>query len=399
MLSYETQADEAGAIYGYLAGFDTLGVARQALLSVYAAYDLDKQLQGYPNLAERQEIAGKSADRLAKLLPLFDAGNLLFLLGRHEEAGRVFDRVAADFPSREILNNAGVARAVEAALLFPKEQLAAAYPWSLDGETRLRLPSPAERPRGDPSPEPPEERRTRLLDEARERLEDAVRRDPGYALALINLACVEELRGRRGTAADLAGSAIDLARRNEQTSLEKLARLARAIAWLHGDRAEEGRKELAALGPPDDPWLRPWTGAAVESRRETRSFAEETVSGARARDVVVPATGSSVTLASLSPSQPNIVVRSKWTASYRAVVVRIGSKQISAVATSSDYNGVSAGGIRLGAPWPSVELAYGAPDRRQPFGSGACALYERPGLIVFTNEEGKVNRWMVYVSP
>ena len=93
---------------------------------------------------------------------------------------------------------------------------------------------------------------------------------------------------------------------------------------------------------------------------------------------MVPATGSSVTLASLSPSQPNIVVRSKWTAYYRAVVVRIGSKQISAVATSSDYDGVSAGGIRLGAPWPSVELAYGAPDRRQPFGSGACALYERP---------------------
>lgn len=402
VLAYETQADEAGGIYGYVAGYDTLGVAEQALASVYYAYGLGAQLQGYPTLPDRQKIARKSAENLTRLLPLFEAGNLLFILGEYEEAGRAFDRVATDFPSREILNNAAVARAVEAASLFPKEQQATAYPWSLDGETRMAL-SVQEKARGGPG-EPPDMRRARLLDEARERLEDTVRRDPDYAVALVNLACVEELRGRRGTASDIADSAIDLATRSRNQPLVKLARLARAIAHLHGEQPEKGRLELAALGDSDDPLLLPWLGGTAAKnvgpakQGDESKSAAETISGLRAAGVVIPSGSSEFALPSQVPGQPSLVIRSKWSGSYRGLLIQIGTKRISAIITSGDYAGRSSRGVVLNSPRATVVESYGAPDRLLSLGFGAVAVYEQPGLIICTSQEDKVYRWMLFAS-
>ncbi len=395
MLRYETQADETGGVLGYLAGFDTLGTADTALTAVYKEYGLGEELRGYPGLSERLKLAHKARENLERLLPLFEAGNLLFMTGRYEESGRVFDRIAREFPSREILNNAGVARALQAAALFPEAAMAKSYPWSLDGQTRLQ---PEEAPHARGAGETPDARRARLLEEARSRLDDASRRDPEYGAALVNLACVEELRGRRGTAIDLADSAIDIAVRKQQPGLAKLARLTRAIVLMHGENPEKGRAELAEIGTADDPLLAPWFGKAVSRMQEdTRSgYSEETVSGMRARDFVLSAAVSPVIFPSAVPGQPEISIRSKWTDSYIGLLIQSDSFRLSALISSAAYQGKSARGISVNSSWQSVVEQYGAPDQRQPLAAGHCALYRQSGLIVCTGEQGKVSRWALY---
>jgi tetratricopeptide (TPR) repeat protein len=398
LLAFEAQADVAGGIYCHLAGFDTLGIAERALASIYQAYGLDAELRGYPSLAERQQIARKSADNLAKQLPLFDAGNLLFLLGNFEEAGRVFDYVAESFPSREILNNAGVSRSLAAAVLFPGEVKATAYPWSLDGETRLRVGAREVLRQG--AAESLATKRSRLLAEARDRFQDALRRDPAYGPAMINLACVEELAGHRGTAVDLAESALELAERTNRPALARLARLARSIARLHGNSAQEALAEIAALGPPTDPLLAPWLGndAGQKSASLTRGgvAGEESISGLKARDLQIPAAAGTITIAAPSPLQSKIVIGSKWTASYSGLRIQIGSLRIAAITTGAGYPGKSVRGIAVGAPWTETVAAYGQPERRQPFGSGMSAIYERLQLIVRTGEDDRIVSWTVY---
>ena len=96
--------------------------------------ELDERLAGYPPLAERREIARRSQRQLAALVPVFEAGNYLMLTGHYAQAARAFDYIARTFPSREVLNNNGAARALEA--LEKSGEIAFAYPFELDARTR-----------------------------------------------------------------------------------------------------------------------------------------------------------------------------------------------------------------------------------------------------------------------
>lgn len=117
-LELEAEADFFGGFAGFLAGYNTLGVSANILQSIYKVYQLDKADAAYASLAERMEIARRSQKKLETLVPVFEAGTSLLLVGRYEEAARCFDYVAHRFPSREILNNAGVARALDAIRLL-----------------------------------------------------------------------------------------------------------------------------------------------------------------------------------------------------------------------------------------------------------------------------------------
>jgi hypothetical protein len=113
IVEIETQADYFGGLFGYLAGYNTLGVPPALLNAIYAEYQLEEPLAGYPSLAERREIARRSQRQLAALVPVFEAGNYLMLTGHYAQAAGAFDYIARTFPSREILNNGGVVRALE----------------------------------------------------------------------------------------------------------------------------------------------------------------------------------------------------------------------------------------------------------------------------------------------
>jgi hypothetical protein len=134
----EREADYFAGFFGHVAGYNALGVAGELLERIYAEYDLAEDQGGYPSLAARREIARHSREQLSRMGPIFEVGHRWLLLRRYEEAGRSFDFIARTFPSREILNNAGVARALEAVQLFPVGALRFAYPF------RAGRPHPAQ---------------------------------------------------------------------------------------------------------------------------------------------------------------------------------------------------------------------------------------------------------------
>src|SRR5207249_2535430 len=99
------------------------------------------------------------------------------------EAAACFGYIARIFPSREILNNAGIALAIASGAPDADR-----YPWLLDTQTRLRA-FPPRRGLGAPS----EAERLEMLDSALRNLEDAARRDPEYFPAILNLSLVNDL--------------------------------------------------------------------------------------------------------------------------------------------------------------------------------------------------------------
>ena len=300
-LTFEAQADDVGVIYGYLAGYDTPGVAGDALSLVYKAYAIAQTSPDYPSLADRQEIARKAAVNLERFVPLFEAGNLLFILGQYKDAAACFDFIARTFASREILNNAGAALAMASAA--PDVDW---YPWLLDAGTRLRGP------RSRSVAAPSEEERKELLESARQRLMEATQRDPEYLPAALNLSLVDDLLGRHGTAADDATAALDLAVKSGTEESARLARLARAIANLHAGSGQRAQADFAGLSYAD-PLVAHWSAMAAGQAAPARPGEpvqkpgpDETVGGRRPRDV------------DLSKRQPLLVghaqIRSRMTA-------------------------------------------------------------------------------------
>jgi tetratricopeptide (TPR) repeat protein len=290
-IEIETQADYFGAFYGQVAGYRTLDVMPAALQRVYTEYELDPELTGYPALGERQEIARGAADQLRLLIPVFEVGNNMLLLGLYEEAGRCFDMIAEFFPSREILNNAGVARALEALeLLEDEELLRFAYPLELDVDTRLRQVGGKAEEAG--YEEGDYERRERLLREAQAIFEQARERDDSYVPAIVNLACVLDLRGEHEDAGYWARKAMRVARDQQDAAGLAHALIVRGISAAHLSPADTAaaRNDFVAASDAAAPMaaynLAALDGKAVaaETTAKRRPAEPETIAGLGADD-------------------------------------------------------------------------------------------------------------------
>lgn len=377
-LSFEAQADDVGLIYGYLAGYDTIAVAGDALSLVYRAYAIPPTATDYPSLADRQEIAKKAGVNLERFIPVFEAGNLLFILGRYQNAADCFDFIAQTFSSREILNDAGVALAM--ASESPETDW---YPWLLDTRTRLR------NPRNRAVGSIPESERKELLESARQRLTDSLRRDPKYIPALLNLSLVDDLLGRHRTAVDDAAAALDSATQLGEPETVGMARLALLIANFHAGSATELRGESTMDGTLASYWIAKASGRPVPARTaETAQKAgpDESITGLRARDI------------DLTKRSPLVIahmqIRSRITSQTTELQVSTAGGRLRAIFTR-DFAGATARELKVGTAAAAVEAAYGDP---RLYGSGASLwyLYSRAGLIFRMSPESRVEGWILY---
>ena len=188
------------------------------------------------------KIAAGSERSLRQLLPVFESAIHLLVLGEFEAAADCFEFIARDFPSREILNNAGVARAMEAISLFPGGEFRYAYPVELDGESRLAQGQV----RGGSSTREVAKRREKLLVAAKTLFQHAHLRDAEYTPAIVNLACVAQLAGNAAEALVHAQEAVALAK--SQSDKVSLAN-AHLILGLFGlITVRQGRRALTSSG-------------------------------------------------------------------------------------------------------------------------------------------------------
>jgi tetratricopeptide (TPR) repeat protein len=392
MLEAETEADYFGGFYGYLAGYNTLGVAPELLGRLYAEYGLEAEVEGYPALGERQEIARRAEGHLAEMVPVFEAGNRALLVGYYPGAARCFDHVGQIFPSREILNNSGAARVLEA--LKWSAEVRFAYPVELDAQTRLRRGGKS---RGNRD----EERRVRLLEQGRAFFEQARARDPGYATAYVNLACAAELLGRHGEAVAWADQGIEVAAKAGEQAQVGAALLVRGIARLGLGAEAETRRDFAQAmaGQPELARLNlaildgetPLVGSPP-----VQAPGLEQISGHSPADcqAFLAAPGITVRLPRIDQAQPPLVVYAGQRGDFNWWVLDTGSAMLGFLETRQGYAGQSNRGIRLGHTAAQVVQAYG-PPRLVAGRQEIYQVYEQP-RIIFVIAGGQVRGWMLY---
>jgi len=401
----ETEADHFGGFYGYLAGFDTLDVAPRALERIYAGFGLPDQLPNYPSRAERVAIAERQIESLKKLVPIYDAGNRLLILGHYEEAGRIFTHLAQIFPSREMFNNAGVAFALEAVRLLPPKAIPYAYPFELDAETRLQDQEQNGRRIARAGREDDQSvRRVRLLRRALNAFEQAARRDSRYAAARINCAAVQSLLGEQDEAIRLAGAALVLAREEDERVAAGHALVVRGIALARTGELQRARSELLAARQVV-PELADINIAALEGRAAPVQAAApndvtgrlETIGGYSARQTLAHS-GEQVSF-SLSPAEkgePALAVHSWRGPGWDCTVVDLEGRRIGTASAGPTYQGSSARGLHVGSPLASLGQLYGNADRVVPSRQGAWYVYNADGIVFEVDAAGKVCGWFLF---
>ena len=384
--------------------FRALNVA--VMERVYSTFDIPDEAPGYLPLAVRKQIIEHSAAEVRRMIPVFDAGHVLLLLERYGEAGRCFDFVARTFASREILNNAAVARVLQALQLFEEGELPFAYPIELDATTRLRS---GEKASGLWNTESFTKRRVELLEEAREILETARRRDRNYAPALVNLACVADVLDERDEALLLAERAVALAERNNDVASLSNALVIRGIARFRSGPSEEANalKDLeraAAAGSPlaaanldivargrragsipKTAILQHWNGLEEIGGYSRLSF-----------DAVVTDPDAVAAVEKVSRDQPAIDIYVRREDSWSSLVIETRYSTVTVVATEEGYEGRTLRGIALGSSVDELLDAYGHPDRTVLDRNGVYSVYDDEGILFLTGEGQQLRRWMVY---
>ena len=401
----ETEADHFGGFYGYLAGFDTLGVAPRALERIYAGFGLADQLPNYPSRAERVAIAERQMESLKKLVPVYDAGNRLLILGRYEEAGRIFAHLAQIFPSREMFNNAGVAFALEAVRLLPPKAIPFVYPFELDAETRLQNQEQNGRRIARSGQEDDQSvRRVRLLRRALNAFEQAGRRDDRYATARVNSAAVQSLLGEQDEALRLSGSALALAREEDERVTAGHALVVRGIALARTGEIQHAKSELAAARQVV-PELADLNTAAIEGMAVPILVApsnempgqQETIAGYSARESLSRKNDYvSFNLNPAEKGEPTLAIHSWKGPGLDCMVIDLDGRHISTVSTVPKFQDSSARGVHVGSPLASLGQLYGSADRIVPSRQGAWYVYNSAGIVFEVDAGSKVCGWFLF---
>lgn len=176
----ETQADYLGGFLAYSAGYEVFEGLPHLLDQVYATYRLNKDMKGYPSLADRQVLAKRSVEKLKDLVEIFEMANVLTAIGRYDEARALYRQILGDYQGREIYNNLGIVTLLEAKTYFEERDM----PYQLPIELEAGFAAGG-RGFGDNA----EETRTRLLNEAITYFNYAIGMDANYAPAYLNKAC------------------------------------------------------------------------------------------------------------------------------------------------------------------------------------------------------------------
>lgn len=404
IIRIETEADYFGGFYGYLAGYNTLGLTAQVLDIIYTAYNIPDDLKSYPSRTERKAIALKSEEHIRKMLPVFEAANRLLLVSKYEEAGRLYQYISRSFPSREMFNNSGVAFAQQALEQADADALHFVYPFELDTRTRLQttlrgeymeksmrsFEQPFRAPRGPSVP---------LLRKAEKEFREAINRDEQYPMAYINLASVLALLKEYTAAMTYVEKGHALARKQRDDYAEDWALTVRGIIFAEtGERTKAtadlrkaavhlktARTNLSRIRGPKGSLQDLLDTPPQATPKRPMPMPEEQISGisARNRNLVIDHPDSLINIRGVNV--PTIEIRSKQTSSYQAQYIRIGSSEGHFfVTTAKDYPGKSGGGITINSPLSHLENSYGTAQRTVGSRNGEFLIYQRPAIIFET---------------
>lgn len=404
----EAQADYYGGLFAYMAGYKSLDVGSRFFKDLYAAAQIPSVTYGYPTLQDRMKIGENSKKKLEKLIAVFEAGNLLNATDDFERAASCYDHIISIFPSREIYNNAGVALAREALKLYDVEKIKFAYPFTMDLETRMDNAGQ----KG--LSEDRDEKMKRLLSEAKDMFNTAIKMDPEYAPAYVNLTMVADLEGDHELAAGMGSKAITSAQAYGLPVLLANAYIAKGIALANSgknseakeafNKAKDGNKMMAELNlnAIATPGFFSRLFSQPKKSEEKVSSMEETIAETEPGLIDAILEGAEeLEIKRQSEKRPAIRIYSKHEADYTAIKVKTYSYPKGLdnfILTTPSYRGKSGRGIIINSKAAQVKEQYGAPTRVVATAQKTFYIYEKARIIFLVNESDRVEGWVLYAK-
>ncbi len=389
----ESEADYLGGFLAYSAGYGFFDKGDQMMDRLYAAYRLPEQIPGYPSLTDRKLMSQRSAEKLARLVDVFEMANLLTAVGKYQEALRYYRYLLMHYQSRETYNNVGVTTLLDAMRYFREGELKFKYPIQLDLESITA--------RGGEE----EGLRERMIRQALLHFDGAISLDPNYAPAYLNKACAFALLGdveRAKFYASVEGKAA-AERGNYPKTATDIGILLGILADQAGEvalagqyfqvAAERGSK-LAAhnynilkqLPPP------PPAPASFSLSQETIEGHELAILSRRLR-VRLNKDVSISDNARFRQARPGGEAGQS-----RVFIHELNSpekrEKLYFHFTQEDYTGESGRGIKIGDTYEDVAAAYGHEPKTLETPNGAILVYNKNIFIL--DAQNKVKRWAVY---
>lgn len=408
----EAEADYYGGFYGYLAGYDTIGVADQVFDLVYRRLNVT-DLRGYPSLADRKQIMADVGRRLGELSIQYETANRLLVVGRPLEAARLLDRLATQVGAVEIYTNAGVAWAVAALAAAPPGRFPYLYPFMHDRESRLAsagVALPSDQPhttvaKHSSTGSAESELWAEYLQNAARDLDKALALNPGNPLALVNRAAVCQIAGETETALLLARRA-ELAADDELTILstvhvlrgiiqavqggsEAAAREFRQAALQGSRQADRNLGILLTKSVEPPPRITPQTGGPLVVDGTTLPAARFILAKPDLTLTLREADGEAVVIA-----RQSYPASARWTVSFldRDRTERL---MVAFHVTAPGYAG-TVQGLRIGSSTADLRRIFGSPTQLTPSRQGEYWLYEPDRVVFSLNKEGLVEGWIIF---
>jgi len=403
----ETEADYFGGIFGYMAGYNSLGVGAEFFDKFYKLAKVPDVTTGYPTRQERMNICDNSITMLNKLIPLFDAANYLVLLGEYDKAASLYDHIIVTFPSREIYNNEGAAYAMAALGTYDEGQIKFVYPFTIDCDTRMDNGGQ----KG--LSEDKEAKRKEYLEMAKDAFESAIKLDKEYAAAYINLGLVYDLMGEKELAVAMAGKGYSLAEKEKNEMLMANASIAKGIIFANDGNATDAKTQFTKglisnknvaqtnLNVLNNPGTLGYVYKSDVSGEKTSHQDENinTIETSLLEAVLMDA--KSVEIKKQNDDKPKMKVFSQSDALVTAIMIKtytIPKQTISFLFTGYKYEGASSKGIKVGSPLTKVMEQYGKPARIVTGTNRNFYIFEKTQIIFITDKKDNVIGWMLYIK-
>lgn len=407
----ESEADYYGMFYGYVAGFNTFSTFPSILDKIYNYYKLPEKIKGYPSKSERKDIANASAKKLEDWIAIFDAGELLFTLKKYDEAFECFNKLSQMFPSREIINNAGVIRLSAALDLLSTDQNPFVIPVEFDAETRLKRGSTREIENNDLII-------NRLVQNAIALFEKAIQIDPEYNNSQINLACAYIVLKNYNLAIGISDKLLKgIKTGSDQRTLSRLYTI-RGISYYYLGDGKKAEEDISKAKTIDNNSITSYNEALLEEALKgplekiydklaslfnkqqqnteqelNTNLLDEKIGQRNVNQMSLLNIGKNIEIEN-DGKITNIKFNNN--SSYSEMAITSYAVHLKTLYTRFGYTGKTARNLGLYDPENALLKAYGKPTYTIEAMTGKYIIYKKQRIIFYLSNKRKIGKWWIY---
>lgn len=388
----ETEADYLGGFLAYSAGYGLFDKGDLILDKLHSTYPLDTLAEGYPSLADRRTLSKKSAEKLTRLIEVFDMANMLTAIGNYSEAYAFYRYVLNEYQSREIYNNLGVTACLDAMQYFNPGELKYRYPLELDLNVSGRKGNDG---MGN--------NRVKLLRQAILHFDAAISLDNTYGPAYLNKACAYALLGDKTRAAFYAAveAKTEHIKKHYPNSFADVDVLLGILA-AQDNKPEEATRFFqsawAAGRTLGDTNLKIMNEVPLEADPEGMSSSRkvEKIDSLSLSKVIESVNYDPKKIVTI---QKNLLFKQNPKQGTQSKLWFSENNQTGKITyfhtTNAGYTQKTARGIGVGNTRADIAKAYGEPDKTYPTPLGEIMVYPKTLFIIGNN--GQLERWVNYL--